>query len=1473
MISSDEDSGDLEGSLAALSTNRVERWYLKEWASLSVRDGMPSPDHEELRLSASLIGTHVAADGARADALTRLDADAWSQAVAQMHEVIGDGRRPVLDVAIENVALSLMASVTPAEAADDQPWSSLESVPDTPPYLFLSSLDSWIRLLAIRALIDSRRQAGLNVNAENAQLIRRGRPIVVRLLEEIATLPPMQRYAITLSAWRSDRRWLKEILLDLARGARLTIPIDELFPLDVDQSVNSDREIAAYLSGQGQTGKAGNVAANRSIARGKLVAANPMYGPLLSSLLPYRKSSSGATVVPPVDDKNLAHALEEAADTGARAFEVLLEGSCPRYQPLLPEFLRASGGDVSNPSRHLAWRSVRAHVVACGRCRTIFSERLLPSKRGTQPGHTSLVRPLSTSVERVAVELFRRRVGDRRMLLRLLTGLTEQAELRPETLQALEDMAEAGRGRAEHSPQDDYLTLRAVDALAAWRKHHPVEVSADESLNLPLALEASVTHSTRARVLISGASGVWGSLEPDVDGMCVHLAGLPRALNGKSPQLMLRYRDPQTSDLGLPRPYKKKIERGELKMTWEGLEERHLRRIVGLTILPPAPSKAHYKIAGNSLAAKGRKAREEGQPMKALSYCNRELALLSTLKPTAHYAMTERRTGAICLELGRLDEAALHMQKALEVAQEKEIQERRVICDAQRGLGEIETRRANLKAADVHLTEALDLARRLGSEDRVEPTDRALRVASILTSRAGLLLDQGSESEALTVLEEALEMFDEYDDKVGSAAALNTRALVQRRIGAHGEAFQTCKKARELLSMADGGVRARRLEAELMCTEGRLHHAEGNTNEAMRCFWESLEQMYRVGHRGGEGDAIAVIGRVYEALGDIDAALRSFQRARDIFTDTGDRFRRSAILGTLARVHLSKAQRSAGELRAKLMEMARDEAMESFEGRKTDRGRAITATILASIYVEWSRDDSLHQKEARGWYEQAIDLRRLAGDGRGLAITFSNLAEFELMLGEYGAAGGDLEEALECFRLSPNPRAEAVAMGLLADVREALSETGFAQQARWRAIDLVERVRAGIGDHDLRRHYFATSAKHYRELARMLALDSPREAVILTEASRGRTLLERAMRAERPISYSGESENPWRDGITAVEGLDSTTVTLSYLISEKASFVFLIRSNEVVATPLDVSPRRLRRQTEKLIEAVGSGSVSYPYGRVLCQALIDPVMDRLDGCTRLIISPDEPISHLPFELLLTSEAALAANGAYRWGEDMPYLLRQAAIETVPTLALRGLPHTNRHSSELTVLAPALSQAQQRWLGAWQTHPPAEGATDGWLRLVAGHEATAKVARGIVNTPTGGVLLVIADSLIEDDRALLTTPTALIFGDDEPLVADEIASLQSSADLVVLSADGAANGPFVPGEGPLSLAAAFLTAGARTVCAPTLPVPAGAEVLPLMLGKVASGLDPAEAMREAQLAASDGGSHPLHWAGWKVMGSG
>ena len=89
----------------------------------------------------------------------------------------------------------------------------------------------------------------------------------------------------------------------------------------------------------------------------------------------------------------------------------------------------------------------------------------------------------------------------------------------------------------------------------------------------------------------------------------------------------------------------------------------------------------------------------------------------------------------------------------------------------------------------------------------------------------------------------------------------------------------------------------------------------------------------------------------------------------------------------------------------------------------------------------------------------------------------------------------------------------------------------------------------------------------------------------------------------------------------------------------------------------------------------------------------------------------------------------------------------------------------------------------------------------------------------------------------------------------------------------LSADNTALGPFQRGEGAISTARAFLIAGARSVCASTVPVigDSAIEFFRPLYAELRNGTPPGEAARRAQMALAATGADPLHWAGWRIIG--
>jgi len=107
-------------------------------------------------------------------------------------------------------------------------------------------------------------------------------------------------------------------------------------------------------------------------------------------------------------------------------------------------------------------------------------------------------------------------------------------------------------------------------------------------------------------------------------------------------------------------------------------------------------------------------------------------------------------------------------------------------------------------------------------------------------------------------------------------------------------------------------------------------------------------------------------------------------------------------------------------------------------------------------------------------------------------------------------------------------------------------------------------------------------------------------------------------------------------------------------------------------------------------------------------------------------------------------------------------------------------------------------------------------------------------------------------------------------------AEEIAGLDLSADLVVVSACKTALGPEVRGEGLLGLGRAFLRGGARRVLVSLWAIEdrsSAALMERFYEGLLRERLPPAAALRRAQLGlrSEPDWADPYYWAGFEIQG--
>jgi CHAT domain-containing protein len=282
-------------------------------------------------------------------------------------------------------------------------------------------------------------------------------------------------------------------------------------------------------------------------------------------------------------------------------------------------------------------------------------------------------------------------------------------------------------------------------------------------------------------------------------------------------------------------------------------------------------------------------------------------------------------------------------------------------------------------------------------------------------------------------------------------------------------------------------------------------------------------------------------------------------------------------------------------------------------------------------------------------------------------------------------------------------------------------------------------------------------------------------------------------------------------------------------------------------------------------------------GSELGRDLLGPFADLARPSRRLIVAADGALNQI-------AVAALSLPGDSRSAERAP-LLGERELVFVPSSTLlaqfrRGpAPRKNIPSAGRDLLAFA---GRIRPGGA--ILPGARREAEWLHRHFADSELEVADRRGASVGPERlaryDVLHLATHTTVDEERPwrsgmLLPSP-----GDsagDPYLRADRIAGLRLPARLVVLSGCESAGGAAQPGEGVSGFAAAFLSAGVPAVVATLWPVDdrTAALLMERFYQGLLDGSTAAAALRRAQLdvARRAGTAHPVHWAGFVLVGDG
>lgn len=308
-----------------------------------------------------------------------------------------------------------------------------------------------------------------------------------------------------------------------------------------------------------------------------------------------------------------------------------------------------------------------------------------------------------------------------------------------------------------------------------------------------------------------------------------------------------------------------------------------------------------------------------------------------------------------------------------------------------------------------------------------------------------------------------------------------------------------------------------KFEGNALYQIGRVYYLEGDINQSLGYYNQSLRIRHSLNDRRGEAYTLIGLGRVYaNGFGDNDQALALYNQALVILKDVRDTGLEAQTLGDIGRLRFSQ-----GNLDAALNNY--NEALRLV----ADGDKLVRAELLMYVGMIYSAQGR-HLEAIQKFYNEALALQQKGSDPIGEGHTLKNMGVAYSSLGNYGKALEYLNKARNIWIEVIYRTAEADTRYEIARVKSRLDSTVSLQEADEQiglALPLLEALRTKISNQNLRTSFFASVQKYYElridVLMRLYAQtkDKKYQALALgySERARARSLLDTLVEADADI--------------------------------------------------------------------------------------------------------------------------------------------------------------------------------------------------------------------------------------------------------------------------------------------------------------------------------------------------------------------
>ena len=695
-------------------------------------------------------------------------------------------------------------------------------------------------------------------------------------------------------------------------------------------------------------------------------------------------------------------------------------------------------------------------------------------------------------------------------------------------------------------------------------------------------------------------------------------------------------------------------------------------------------------------------------------------------------------------------------------------------------------------------------------------------------------------------------------------------------------------------------------ESQALGEIGNVYSAIGDNSQALDYYQRSLAIIRVLGDRRLEVIGLGNIGSVYHSLGDSPRALDYYQQALAISLRTNDIEGKASSLNSIGSIYherddytqaLDYFQETLAIVRNAYNEVNFNDVIYLVN---IDLIEAVCLSNIGDVYA--SLED---YPQALDYYQQSLAIARDKVYPDLEASNLVNIGNVYHSLGNYPQALDYYQQSLEITRDIGDRPSEADTLKYMGIALFESGQLPEAEEKLFEAITLLESLRVRDRGDALNITQLELQKSTYGVLQQVLvARNQPQRALEIAERGRARALVDILAKASelQPIEQSFSTNAPDIAQIQQiVRRQNSILVEYSFIetsVGNPQIYIWVLQPNgKLHFRQVDLNHEDLAALVMHSREAIGVRNrgglqlaATHQAADVaqlleLHQLLIAPIADLLPQNApdqHVIFIPHEDLFFVPFAALID------ANG--------DYLIQKHTILTASSIQVLDLTQQKQmaleHSEPLTADAllvvgnPAMPEVWSPAASAYQQLATLPGAEQEVLAIANFFDvqpwlnATATEQRLKQHFENARVIHFATHGLLEygrpEDSGFRNVPGAIALtpslGEDGLLTSAEIRDFNLQAELVVLSACDTGLGE-ITGDGVIGLSRSLFEAGTPSVIVSLWSVPDAptADLMTEFYRQWQSGLDKAQALRQAMLATMETHPAPRDWAAFTLIG--